>query len=224
MSGKPPESTNEGPRAGRPKGRNADEVKSALLKSARELFLSYEFEAVSTKRIAHKAGVNAAMINYYFGSKKELYRAMIDDVFLEMQERMKDLQDHSEIPPAEFIRNYTELMLHHPWWPNFMVKEVLFGDGEMKAEIVSRFGQLMMPKLLGAVRRDIASGELRDDLQPEMAMMSLIGLSIFPFLAKPMLEQLLGIKVNREAMMPIVEHNMTLFMHGALAKPQQSKP
>ena len=46
---------------GRPQARNAQDVRAALLRAARELFLKYGYRAVSSRQVAAAAGVNPAM-------------------------------------------------------------------------------------------------------------------------------------------------------------------
>jgi AcrR family transcriptional regulator len=54
---------------GRPRAASAGNVRERLLHAARELFLRYGYRAVSSRQIGAAAGVNFAMIRYYFGGK-----------------------------------------------------------------------------------------------------------------------------------------------------------
>src|ERR1700719_3257088 len=65
---------------GRPKGGAAGRVRERLLSAARELFLRYGYRAVSSRQIGAAAGVNFAMIRYYFGGKPGLYREILHSV------------------------------------------------------------------------------------------------------------------------------------------------
>src|ERR1700719_848047 len=62
---------------GRPRGGTAGRVRERLLSAARELFLRYGYRAVSSRQIGAAAGVNFAMIRYYFGGKPGLYREIL---------------------------------------------------------------------------------------------------------------------------------------------------
>src|SRR5215469_17091365 len=62
---------------GRPRGASAGNVRERLLNAARELFLRYGYRAVSSRQIGAAAGVNFAMIRYYFGGKPGLYREIL---------------------------------------------------------------------------------------------------------------------------------------------------
>ena len=78
---------------GRPSGRDSDKVRRNLLEAARDHFLKRDFKAVSLRQIASSAGVNGAMVNYYFGGKQGLYLAMVDEVFESLESKMAGLSD-----------------------------------------------------------------------------------------------------------------------------------
>ena len=52
-------------------------TKSKILDAAEELFMEYGFEATSLRLITTAAGVNLAAVNYHFGSKEELFQAVL---------------------------------------------------------------------------------------------------------------------------------------------------
>jgi AcrR family transcriptional regulator len=52
--------------------------RSQILSAAEDLFAEKGFDGTSVRDIAHKAGVNLAMISYYFGSKEKLFEALVD--------------------------------------------------------------------------------------------------------------------------------------------------
>lgn len=72
--------------AGEPAGKRSrwehDERRAQILACARELFKERSFETVPSAEIARAAGVSRALLNHYFGSKRELYlevvRGMLD--------------------------------------------------------------------------------------------------------------------------------------------------
>lgn len=202
---------------GRPVGSDNEKVRNALLEAARRLFLANEFKAVSIKRIAEAAGVNGAMVNYYFGGKKGLYLAMVEDVFAPMVIRLEQIKSQENQSVADFISSYSCLLAENPWWPNFVVREVLFGEGEMRDFILEKFASTMAPTLLQAVEREVAAGNFRADVRPDFTLMSLMGLSVFPFIAKPILEKVMGLCLDAETVSQLATHNTELFLHGVSA-------
>lgn len=53
------------------------DTKSRILDTAEELFMEHGFEATSLRLITTAAGVNLAAVNYHFGSKEELFQAVL---------------------------------------------------------------------------------------------------------------------------------------------------
>ena len=206
---------------GRPSGRDSEKVRRDLLESARDHFLKRDFKAVSLREIASSAGVNGAMVNYYFGGKKGLYLAMVDELFESLDEKMKSLNDSSEFSIADFSRSYCLLLAENPWWPNFVAREILFSEGETKEEVLQRFSKMIAPKLLHAIGQEVEDGNYRKGLNPELTLISLMGMTIFPFLAAPMIERVFDMKIDETMANKLAEHNVALFMNGVVNQKQQ---
>lgn len=62
-----------------PRPRNAAATRAAILESASRRFTAESYEQVGMRDIARDVGVDPALISRYFGSKEELFRAVIDD-------------------------------------------------------------------------------------------------------------------------------------------------
>ncbi len=208
--------------AGRPAGGDSENVRSDLLKAARDHFLDRDFKAVSLREIASSAGVNGAMVNYYFGGKKGLYLAMVDELFESLDEKVKRLDEGSEFSVVDFSRSYCLLLAENPWWPNFVVREILFSEGETKEEVLQRFGKMIAPKLMQAVAQEVKQGNYRQDLNPQLTILSLMGMTIFPFLAAPMIEHLFGMTLDESMANKLATHNIELFMNGVLNQSDNS--
>jgi AcrR family transcriptional regulator len=62
-----------------------EETRGRILEAALELFAASGFEGASTRTLAERAGVNLPAIQYYFGSKEGLYRAVVQQISEQMQ-------------------------------------------------------------------------------------------------------------------------------------------
>lgn len=206
---------------GRPAG-GGDRVRQALLDAARQLFLNYQFKAVSVRQIAKVAGVNSAMVNYYFGGKKGLYLAMVDEVIGALEQPLQELDRHDRDSVHDFVSAYMHFLAANPWWPNFIIREVLFGADEFRRSIIGRFSQVFASRLIGAVSSEIASGNYRADLRPELATWSLMGLVVFPFLSRPIASVLLKSELDEATVELLIAHTCELFEHGVLAAGRDS--
>src|ERR1700688_2404257 len=118
---------------GRPRGASAGKVRERLLEAARELFLRYGYRAVSSRQIGAAAGVNFAMIRYYFGGKPRLYREMLQGV-LQPAPASLDAMSAPRIPIqlGDVLANITRSWAANPWIAGFVVREVLAPDGPMR--------------------------------------------------------------------------------------------
>src|SRR2546422_4639511 len=80
----------------RARRRDAAATRDALLAAGTELFAERGYDGVPVWAVAQKAGVNKAMINYHFGGKRKLYRAIVSATFGEMVASVERL---AEAPP-----------------------------------------------------------------------------------------------------------------------------
>ena len=82
--------------------------KQKILSTATKLFAKKGFDAVSIREICKKANVNICMISYYFGGKKELYQAIIDELIERQTEYAKTFinldEDLTTIPKKQQIQ------------------------------------------------------------------------------------------------------------------------
>ncbi|WP_335911969.1 MULTISPECIES: TetR/AcrR family transcriptional regulator [Shewanella] len=100
--------------AGRPKGHSG--ARDALIEAARSCFTVKGYERVSTRELARKAGVDAAMIRYYFGSKAGLFEAMVRDTIAPVLEAFKHYNNaaQSRQSASEGFANSPELGNNSP--------------------------------------------------------------------------------------------------------------
>ncbi len=153
---------------GRPKGGAAGRVRERLLSAARELFLRYGYRAVSSRQIGAAAGVNFAMIRYYFGGKPGLYREILQGVLPPQIAGLEAMDSGCpELKPADVLSNITRLWAANPWIAGFVLREVLVPGGPMRAMFLREFPERLAPLVERAVRAEMARGALRSDLDPQ---------------------------------------------------------
>ena len=211
-------------RVGRPAGgESAEDVRRRLVAVARELFARRGFGEVGIREISREAGVTPGMISYYFGDKLGLYEAMLGSVFEEMFGRVRELAAEppaGAAPLAALIRMYIATIASQPWVPALLLREIVTGDSAARARFVERFATRAAALIPGLVAAEVASGDLRADLDPRLAVLSLIGMSIFPFLAQPIAGKVLGYELDDDFRERLIAHNTRLFFDGARARPE----
>jgi AcrR family transcriptional regulator len=73
-----------------------------ILEAARQIFAEHGFEGASTRALAEGAGVNLAMIHYYFGSKEQLYeRVLASEIIAMFQAVIREVPEN--LPPEQAL-------------------------------------------------------------------------------------------------------------------------
>ncbi len=200
---------------GRPPAEDAEDVRKKLLDAARELFPRYGYRGVSSRQIGAAAGVNFAMIRYYFGGKPGLYREMLQGV---LQPARVTLDAMSTSRPAErlsdVLENMTRAWAANPWVAGFVVREVLAPDGPMRAMFLREFPERLTPVVERMVEGEIAAGKLRADVDPRMLVLSIVSLAIFPFLTLPLTTRVFGVRNDEEFVGRFLRHTAELLTRG----------
>lgn len=204
---------------GRPKGGAAGRVRERLLSAARELFLRYGYRAVSSRQIGAAAGVNFAMIRYYFGGKPGLYREILQSVLPPQIAGLEAMDGGCpELKPADVLGNITRLWAANPWIAGFVLREVLVPGGPMRAMFLREFPERLAPLVERAVRAEMARGALRSDLDPQLVVLSLVSLAVFPFLGIALTSRVFGVRNDEEFVARFLQHTQALLAHGVAAR------
>jgi AcrR family transcriptional regulator len=94
-----------------------EDTRRRILETALDLFAAQGYEGASTRQIADGAGVNLPAIQYYFGNKEGLYRAIIEDIVADTERHMSALAprvqaalDRHEATPAELGELLCEML------------------------------------------------------------------------------------------------------------------
>lgn len=164
-----------------------------LIESATRLFAQKGYAGVSIRELAEAANINSAMISYYFGGKEKLYAAVLEAQFTEVRKHLSSIL-HSELSPLEGIRQYAQGICaghqHCPYLTRFMYSELTHPTNCFDS-IVKKFIAKIFTILHQLIKEGINRGEIRSNLDPFYAAISLAAIINFYFIAKPMTESLL---------------------------------
>jgi AcrR family transcriptional regulator len=205
--------TRRGP--GRPAGDVADQ-RARLLDAALVSYATSGIAAASLRRIATDAGVTPALVHYYFGNKEQLRDAVIEErvmpVIAILREQLDAAGDDPRALVTSFVHGLHAAVAHNPWLPSLWVREVLSETGALRDLLVKRISpqvpQLLAKRLAAAQKQ----GTLNADLDPRLLVVSLIGLTLFPFAAAPIWRRIFAATdVDNDA---LLRHTLALLDHG----------
>jgi len=102
---------------------------------AMDLFAEKGFEGTSVRDLAHHADVNLAMINYYFGTKENLFASLLEQKALFMREKISEIENDkslSEIDKLDLIiESYVLRFLSQPNFHRLLQQELLVSKREI---------------------------------------------------------------------------------------------
>jgi TetR/AcrR family transcriptional regulator len=172
----------------RPRIRDADRSRTAILDAAETLFAKRGFEAVGLEEIGGAAGLSRGAPNYFFGSKRGLYVAVLERVFADREEaairafapvrawcestRAGSLRE----PLTRAIESYMSFLLERPAFVRLIVREELSGgEGLRRAQREAT----AMREALAAVRATAHRRSLRR-FDVDDAVLILVSLTFSP--------------------------------------------
>lgn len=201
-------------------GRPSDNIaaREKLILHARELFTVMAYDKVSTRLIATKAGVNVAMIRYYFGNKAGLFETMLRETLAPIKVQMQTLvADSSEKNFLDIMRTYYREMIKVPQFPRLIAQVMYMPQSETQRKLLEKvFDDISKPMQGVMFDKLIESGILRRDADPLLCRVSYISLMVFPFIAPPALLAVHGIELSEAFLDRLLEHNINLMKHGFL--------
>lgn len=161
-----------------------DETTEERIKeAARVVFMKKGYAATRTRDIAEEAGINLALLNYYFRSKEKLFHQVILEKVQQIFGVLKPVLTNENLTLENKIQaivdTYTKMLLENPDLPIFVFSELknnpdLF-EGRINLDFVikSSFVQQLYDR--------------KPEINPVHFFISVLGLTVFPFLAKPMI-------------------------------------
>ncbi|MDO5522819.1 MAG: TetR/AcrR family transcriptional regulator [Bacteroidia bacterium] len=155
-----------------------------IIDAARKIFTQKGYAATKTRDISEAAGINLALLNYYFGSKENLFKLIVLEKFKEMFGLLNPVLSDENVSLEEKVKTlvdyYTNLLSENEDLPIFVLSELknnerIFDDILQMARTISQPVIEKQLKEKGIV------------LSPANFVINIISLTIFPFVAKPML-------------------------------------
>jgi len=176
--------------------RNSIETRAVILEAAERIFAQAGPDGARTDAIAAAAGVNKAMLYYYFKSKAGLYGAVLEANAREFHRLAEAVL--AEPGPAgavlqRYISNHFDFIGARPYYPRLFQQLIQTGDRRVEQIIRAHFIPLSAG-LRKLIERGIRAGEFRS-LDPRHTLISVIALTVFYFNAAPMARKIGGINV-----------------------------
>lgn len=163
--------------------------KELIMQKAIELFSTYGFDNTPIRELCQHAGVNIAMINYYFGSKERLFEEIIEYKSHHMKEVLQGLQADTSMNEMEkinlLIDQYVNRIWSHPLFHRILHQEMLLKTRPEVNRIIEKMFQRNMQIIKGILEEGVHKGVFRK-VDPEFTIATMMG-TINQFMNTPAL-------------------------------------
>lgn len=164
--------------------RERQDTAGVILDAVSMLLQQHCLHTISIRDIARLAGVNSALISYYFHSKEELYQAVVARLFVAYEEEVInkiDLSGH----PGESIRSACNLLVRfhraYPCWLTLYFRELTNPSKSYEAIIRPSMGHASR-QLTAMFKNAKDKGCLRKDVNPSFAALTLVSMINYCFM------------------------------------------
>jgi len=168
--------------------KSEESAEQKIIEAARKLFTEKGFDSVKTRDIANEAGINLALLNYYFRSKEKLFEIIMAEnmqkFFMSIVGIINNEETSIKEKVQQLVDRYIDMLLHNPELPIFVLSHMKTTPG--RAEFQGRFKESYFMK---QIQKAIKKGKL-PSMSPVNFMVNVVGLTIFPFIGRPMLKNI----------------------------------
>jgi TetR/AcrR family transcriptional regulator len=186
-----------------------------ILAAAERHFAAQGMEGARTEEIAMAARANKAMLYYYFGNKRRLHRAVLENL-------LRQLRSGVLAPPAKklsakqklfrYVSGYFDFLATHPNYPRLVVREAM--ESRPNFDWMAReYFRPLIQELTRAVQEGVSTREFRD-VDPEQTALITFGMTTSYFATATILSQVVGrnlltdsaVAARKRAVLDFLEH------------------
>ncbi len=163
-----------------------------ILEAAKKVFHHKGFDGARMQEIADEAGVNKSLVHYYYRNKDNIFQAVFEDAFSKLISRLNEIF-FSELPFSAkietFIDYYVTFLSQNAYLPLFILNG-LYEKPDQIRKIMGK-NQHSPDRLMDQIRKQVKE-EMNIDINPMHIYINVLALSIFPVIAKPLIQTIFG--------------------------------
>ena len=160
-----------------------------ILLAAEEVFLRDGYAGSRMQEIADLAGMNKALLHYYFRSKDKLFEKIFDkkiELLFPKLEEMFEQEISFEDLICAFVEKYIALLSESPYLPLFLIN---IANSPNNQGFMKKLPISIDKKLVEVFMRDVSLRKIRA-IKPLHFIVSVVGMCAFPFIAKPVIMEI----------------------------------
>ena len=175
------------------------ETRERILDAAHAVFLRKGTASSRTQEIAAEAGVNKALVHYYFGTKAALADAIFERALGSLMPRifgiLADPDRSIEEKVPAIVREQIDFHSTRPYFAGYLLSE-LHAQPQRISRLIARNGRVPLDVIRRQLQAAAKAGTIRR-ISAEQFVVNLMGLLIFPFAIRPALGEMLALDATR---------------------------
>ncbi|MGC4022831.1 MAG: TetR/AcrR family transcriptional regulator [Cyclobacteriaceae bacterium] len=162
-----------------------------IKETAKKVFFQKGILNATTQQIADEAGVNRALIHYYFRSRDLLFKKVLEEAVNETRTKIDSIFESDE-PFKTKISKYLDVFIDRnaqfPYIQNFIFTEIMQDPEKMK-EHFSRKRNHLMKHIVPPLKNEIENGGMQP-VDPEHFIVNMMSMCSYPLIAKPFIQNM----------------------------------
>jgi AcrR family transcriptional regulator len=194
---KPPTPVRRKRSPGRPRSKEGGVGRDGIIEAARKLMDRFPPHQVTNVRIAREAGVDPALVRYYFGNREELLLAVIEHILAGFAAS----HPYADLPPEQHLSQHLENMLEFSCRVRSMQRLMIDECAEAKSAVVRNRVRDMNAEVVGHYAKLLQLDDASAAASPEPLFMhvAIIGMCEFFAAAQPMIRPLVPKHMDAKA-------------------------
>lgn len=188
-----------------------------ILAAAEAHFAAEGMAGARTDEIATAAHANKAMLYYYFGDKRRLHRAVLENLFRQLPSGASAPPNTKDSPRQRlraFVEGYFDFLASHPNYPRLVQREAMEA-GRNFGWIVREYLRPFHNRLVRTIREGIVAGQMRR-VDPDHTAFTILGMTTSYFAAAPILSAIAGrnlltpdaLAARKRALLDFLDHGL----------------
>lgn len=168
-----------------------EKTRAAILAAALQEFAHKGSAGARTDEIARNAGVNKALLYYYFKDKEGLYAAVLEQVFAGLSTQVMAVLERTGLSPREklllYVQTHFDAMANSPLFPRVLQREFMRIGRETASlgnRVLERYGRPIYTRLTRLIEEGCEGGAFRA-CEPAQTVTSIFGVIFYYFISIP---------------------------------------
>jgi len=196
---------------GRPTDLNKQQLqKTKLLDATQELLASKSYIEVTIREVAERAGLNSAMVRYYFNNKEGLFLALLEQMSKQHFNNMIHISEQKD-PIKHFIQFMLKMLSNNNSFARLIHDEFAHSNSKLSDAFIEKFPKRMAKFLPQLIKQNTS---ITDDRKAKQAAFTLVSMIVMPFIGLSVRKKAWGISDDEISSNQWAEHIHSSFIFG----------